>query len=220
MGFYDNMTPYMPLRYCASSHKPEAKLAVLLLASGNPGKLSELRALLTGIELTDPKSLGVELHIDETGESYIENALIKAARYAQATGHWTLADDSGLEVDALGGAPGLHSNRMLGPGRSDADRRAKLLELLQPHPRPWTARFRCGVALFGPNGRQFTAEGTCPGSIIPSERGHNGFGYDPIFKIDAADKTMAELTMDEKNLVSHRARATKAILPQIQAHLS
>lgn len=191
-------------------------MEVLLLASGNPGKLSELRALLTGIKLIDPQTLGIELQIDETGKTYLENALIKAAQYAHETGQWTLADDSGLEVDALDGAPGLHSSRILGPGRSDAERRTRLLELLQPHTPPWTARFRSSVALIGPGGERFTAEGICPGSIIPTERGQNGFGYDPIFLIDSTNKTMAELTMEEKNNISHRARAVKALLPEIR----
>jgi XTP/dITP diphosphohydrolase len=219
MGVDSIFAPYMALRYCASSHKSEDEVEKLLLASGNPGKLSELRALLTGFKLIEPQTLGVELQIDEIGETYLENALLKAAHYAHETGQWTLADDSGLEVDALDGAPGLHSNRLLGPGRSDAERRAKLLELLQPHTPPWTARFRCGVALIGPDGERMTAEGVCPGSIIPSERGQNGFGYDPIFLIDSTNKTMAELTMDEKNNISHRAQAVKALLPEILIRL-
>ena len=216
MGVGCNLDPHMALRYCASSHNSEAKLDVILLARGNPGKLLELRALLSPFNLTDPQTLGVELQIDETGETYVDNALIKAVQYAQATGHWTLADDSGLEVDALDGAPGLHSSRLLGPGRSDAERRAKLLELLQPHSPPWIARFRCWVALVGPDGQQFTAEGICPGKIISTERGDSGFGYDPIFLIDSMRKTMAELSMAEKNEISHRARAVKALLPKVQ----
>jgi XTP/dITP diphosphohydrolase len=193
-------------------------MAKLLLASGNPGKLAELRALLDhlGFELPDPQSLGVVLQIEETGDTYQENALLKATRYAQASSCWTLADDSGLEVDALEGAPGLHSNRMMGPGHSDADRRQYLLQLLQGTPRPWAARFRCAAALVMPDGRQMTAEGTCPGQIIPAERGHNGFGYDPIFLVDGYQKTMAELTMGEKNQVSHRARAIQGLLPDLR----
>jgi XTP/dITP diphosphohydrolase len=195
----------------------EEKMKVLLLASGNPGKLKELRALLKQleVELTDPKALNLVLHIEETGDTYQQNALIKAEQYARNSGQWTLADDSGLEVDALGGAPGLHSNRYMGPGRSDADRRQRLLQMLQPHPQPWTARFRCCAALVGPDGQRFTAEGTCPGRIIPTERGQNGFGYDPIFLVDSYDKTMAELEMEEKNQISHRARAIHALMPDM-----
>ena len=196
-------------------------MEVLLLASGNPGKLSELRALLSGLELdlTDPTLLGAELEIHETGMTYLENARLKAAAYAQMTGHWTLADDTGLEVDALDGAPGLHSNRLIGPGHTDAERRARLLELLQPHPQPWTARFRCCVVLIGPNGQEFNAEGVCSGSIIPTERGKSGFGYDPIFLLESTPKTMAELSTQEKNLTSHRAKAIEAILPHLKSLL-
>lgn len=192
-------------------------MEVLLLASGNPGKLRELRHLLAALELelTDPESLGLILSIEESGETYQQNALIKATHYAQASDHWTLADDSGLEVEALEGAPGLHSNRYMGPGRSDADRRQRLLQLLQPHPQPWKARFRCSAALVGPEGQHFTAEGTCPGTIIPTERGHNGFGYDPIFLVGSTGKTMAELSTEEKNHISHRARAIKALMPDL-----
>jgi XTP/dITP diphosphohydrolase len=192
-------------------------MRVLLLASGNPGKLVELRALLKPleVELIDPQARDLNLHIEETGQTYQQNALLKATRYAQATACWTLADDSGLEVDALDGAPGLHSNRMMGPGHSDADRRQHLLKLLQPHPRPWTAHFHCAAALVCPDGQQVTAQGICPGKIIPTERGHNGFGYDPIFLVDDYEKTMAELTTAEKNQVSHRARAVQALLPEL-----
>jgi XTP/dITP diphosphohydrolase len=193
-------------------------MRVLLLASGNPGKLTELRALLDGlpVEPTDPQTMGLVLQIEETGQTYLENALLKATGYAQASGHWTLADDSGLEVEALDGGPGLHSNRIMGPGYSDADRRQHLLQLLQGHPRPWSARFRCAAALVGPEGQQTTAQGSCPGQIIPAERGQNGFGYDPIFLVDTFEKTMAELTMEQKNRVSHRARAVKALLPDLR----
>ena len=193
-------------------------MPVLLLASGNPGKFAELRTLLDPLEmeLTDPQSLGLVLEIEETGQTYQENALLKATHYAQASNHWTLADDSGLEVEVLKGAPGLHSNRMMGPGYSDSDRRLHLLQLLKAHPRPWTARFRCAAALVGPQGQQATAEGACPGQIIPTERGDNGFGYDPIFLVENYEKTMAELTMEEKNQISHRAGAIHALLPDLR----
>ena len=193
-------------------------MPVLLLASGNPGKLAELRALLKPleVELADPQTLGLDLNVEETGQTYQQNALLKAERYAQAAGCWTLADDSGLEVEALGGAPGLHSNRVIGPGHSDADRRQHLLQLLQPHPQPWTAHFHCAVALVGPNNQQVSSQGTCAGKIVPTERGYSGFGYDPIFFVDDYEKTMAELTMEEKNQVSHRARAVQALVPELR----
>jgi XTP/dITP diphosphohydrolase len=130
----------------------------------------------------------------------------------------TLADDSGLEVDCLNGAPGLHSARYSPhPGASDADRRALLLANLRDLPRPWTARFRCTVAIATPEGGLFFADGQVRGEIIPEERGENGFGYDPIFLIPELGLTTAELTMAEKNRLSHRARAVKSALPGLYA---
>jgi XTP/dITP diphosphohydrolase len=193
----------------------------LLLASGNPGKIRELRALLQHLPLTlvDINQLGWSLPIEELEDGYAPNARTKALTYAQNSGIWTLADDSGLEVDALGGAPGPRSARMAGPGRSDADRRKLLLELLQMHPRPWRARFCCTIALASPMGDVELEVGTCEGEIIPEERGSHGFGYDPIFQLMGGEKTMAELTTEEKNHVSHRARAVKAILPALRRKL-
>ena len=137
----------------------------------------------------------------------------------QASGMVVLADDSGLEVDALGGAPGLHSARYSPvPGATDADRRKLLHANLAPLPRPWTAHFHCTVAVAVPGGEVFYTEGNCPGEIIPEERGTNGFGYDPIFLLSSRGLTMAELITSEKNQVSHRAlaiQAAKPILAQI-----
>ncbi|NIS79934.1 MAG: RdgB/HAM1 family non-canonical purine NTP pyrophosphatase [Anaerolineales bacterium] len=196
-------------------------MSTLLIASGNPGKLLELRALLQTLSLTliDPATLQLELDVVETGADYAANASLKASTYAQASGLYTLADDSGLEVDALEGAPGKHSARLAGPDRSDADRRRMLLDLLQPHPRPWTARFCCTVALAGPDGSIDLASGSCSGEIITEERGAGGFGYDPIFSVQDAGQTMAELSMPEKNRISHRARAVQAILPILKRRM-
>ncbi len=193
----------------------------LLLASANSGKLAEMHALLSDLPLTllDPPSMGLAVEIEETGADYAENAQQKALAYARASGHWALADDSGLEVEALAGAPGLHSARLSGPGASDADRRAHLLRLLRPHPRPWTARFRSTLALASPQGEVDMAEGICLGEIIPEERGAGGFGYDPIFLVAGLERTMAELSMQEKNLVSHRARAVQAMLAILKQRL-
>jgi XTP/dITP diphosphohydrolase len=120
-------------------------------------------------------------------------------------------------VEALGGAPGLHSHRFVPrPDAGDADRRATLLQLLHDLPRPWRASFRCVVALATPDGQVRLAEGACPGEIIPAERGESGFGYDPIFLIPETGRTMAELSLEEKNQVSHRGRAVRAILPFLQ----
>jgi XTP/dITP diphosphohydrolase len=193
----------------------------LLLASNNEGKLRELRALLKGLQLDllDPESLKLKLHVEESGDDYASNARLKAIAFAEASGIWCLADDSGLEVDALGGAPGLHSARLIGPGGSDEARRARLLALLSAHPRPWTAKFRSVVALANPEGEIDLAEGECPGEIIHEERGDGGFGYDPIFLLKGVGRTMAELGMEEKNRLSHRAHATGALLPVLRSRL-
>jgi XTP/dITP diphosphohydrolase len=188
----------------------------LLIASGNPGKLDEIRALLDDLdlELLTPQDLGLEQDVPESGESYAENAAKKALAFSNATGLVALADDSGLEVDILDGLPGIRSARFSPqPGASDADRRAYLLERLRGLPRPWRAHFHCTVALAFPGKEVRFLEGECNGEIIPEERGSHGFGYDPIFFIPEMGKTMAELSMDEKNRVSHRARAIKAAIP-------
>jgi len=191
----------------------------LLIATNNTGKMVEIRALLDGLdmELFTPAQLGIELNVHEDGQTYLENALLKGKAFASASGMLTLADDSGLEIDALGGLPGLRSARFVDrPGATDADRRRKALESLQAYPRPWRARFRCWVAVVTPDGRAQMSEGLCEGEIIPQERGHNGFGYDPIFLLPEMGKTMAELSMVEKNRLSHRARAALAALPLIE----
>jgi len=182
----------------------------LLLATNNRGKVREIQALLggTGVEFILPEEIGLELLISEEGQTYAENAARKALAFARASGRISLGDDSGLEVDALDGKPGLHSHRFAPwPDATDADRRAYLIQRLQGKPRPWTARFCATVAVASPAGEVRYALGACEGEIIPEERGTNGFGYDPIFLIPALGKTMAELSMDEKNDLSHRARA-------------
>jgi XTP/dITP diphosphohydrolase len=195
----------------------------LLIATNNRGKMVEIQALLgqRKVELLTPAGLGIELEVVEDGKTYAENALLKGRAFAGASGLITLADDSGLEVYALGGQPGLHSARYVPrQGATDADRRKLLLERLKEHPRPWRARFRCWVAVVRPDGAAQMAEGVCEGEIIPEERGQNGFGYDPIFLIPELGKTMAELSMEEKNLLSHRARAVKAALPLLEKYLT
>ena len=193
-------------------------MSKLLLASNNQGKLKEIQALLQDldIKLLTPAELGISLDVDETGTTYAENAALKGRAFAQASSLLTLSDDSGLEVDVLGGLPGLHSARFAPqPGASDADRRAYLLQQLHGKPRPWTACFRCMIALTTPAGDVQLAEGICPGEIIPDERGHNGFGYDPLFLIPELGRTMAELDMESKNRLSHRARAVQAARPML-----
>jgi XTP/dITP diphosphohydrolase len=190
----------------------------LLIASNNPGKLVEILDLLKDLplELLTPDQLGLDLQVDEVGETYAENAALKGRAFAQRSGLLTLADDSGLEVDALNGAPGLHSARYVNqPGATDGDRRQALLKNLEGMPRPWTARFRCVIALARPDGWLRFEEGICPGEIIPEERGQGGFGYDPIFYIPELQQTMAELDMERKNRLSHRGRAVLAARPTL-----
>ncbi|MDR3577829.1 MAG: RdgB/HAM1 family non-canonical purine NTP pyrophosphatase [Anaerolineaceae bacterium] len=197
----------------------------LLIASTNPGKLREIQDILGNLpgwhsnqlRLLQPADLGLHLVVQEDGQTYAENAALKARAYCHTGQKVTLADDSGLEVDALGGQPGLHSARYAPlPGATDADRRAYLLHNLKDHPRPWPARFRCTVCISTPAGELYYTEGVCPGEIIDQERGRNGFGYDPIFLLPELGRTMAELNMSEKNRLSHRARAVQAALPLLE----
>ncbi|HIC93340.1 MAG TPA: non-canonical purine NTP pyrophosphatase, partial [Anaerolineae bacterium] len=155
----------------------------LLIATNNPGKLREYEELLAGLplELTSPAREGLSLEVAETGESFAENARLKAVAYARASGLLTLADDSGLEVDALSGRPGVHSARYAGEGADDEERYRLLLEEMRGV--PWekrTARFRCVIAIATPEGEVRTAEGTCEGIIAFEPRGEHGFGYDPV----------------------------------------
>jgi XTP/dITP diphosphohydrolase len=184
----------------------------LLLATNNPGKVKEFRDILQGIpfELVTPAMLGIHLEVAETGNTYRENAALKARAFCQAGGLLTLADDSGLEVDALQGEPGIRSSRYAGEGAADADRVRFLLDKLKDV--TWekrTARFRCVIAVVAPSGRIDYFEGQCDGMIGFENRGTNGFGYDPIFYFPEYQRTMAELSEETKNLISHRARAAQ-----------
>lgn len=195
----------------------------ILIATGNKGKLLEIQALLKdpGLTLLLPAELGIQLNVEENGSTYETNAAVKAMAFACASGLLSLADDSGLEVDALGGLPGVRSARFsLLLDANDADRRRYLLERLAGSPRPWTARFHCTVALARADGKLRFAHGECQGEIIPDERGQNGFGYDPIFLFPELGRTMAELSMEEKNQLSHRARAVQAARPIIMELLA
>jgi XTP/dITP diphosphohydrolase len=193
----------------------------LLIASNNPGKVKEFRQLLSelrNVTLVTPQELEISLKVEETGSTYAENAALKARAFVRTGGLLVLADDSGLEVDALDGAPGLYSARYSSkPGATSADRRAYLLENLSGKPRPWRARFRAVLAVAVPGEPEVLSfEGVCPGEIIAEERGENGFGYDPLFFIPEKDLTMAQLSDEEKNRISHRGRAVQAALPSLQ----
>ncbi len=191
----------------------------LLIASNNPGKQREFHDLLDGLpyKLIVPAVIGLDLHVEESGDDYAANATLKATAFAHKSGFYTLADDSGLEVEVLRGAPGKNSARIA--RGSDADRRRYLLDLLQSHPRPWRARFFCALALAAPEGPIDITTGICPGEIIADERGGGGFGYDPIFLVQSTDQTMAELSVQQKNRISHRANALRELLPILKERL-
>ena len=201
-------------------------MPTLLLATNNAGKRQEISELLGDLTVTllRPSDVGADGEVAETGATYAENARLKAETLARATGLLTLADDSGLEVDALNGAPGVYSARYAGPGASEADRRAKLLLALSATPAPRPARFRCVIALAlpaaGPAPEVLLFEGVCPGEIALAERGTHGFGYDPVFWLPELGVTMAELPAHEKHRLSHRGRALQAALPTLRRLLA
>lgn len=199
----------------------------LLIATHNQGKLSEYRKLLQDLPLAliSLDEIGIVEEVAETGNTFAANATRKAQHYGGLTGLWTWADDSGLEVDALQGAPGVHSARYGGPEATDVSRYEKLLGELEAHARPWSARFQCVVAIARPPAPTFagadnrrlqepavgveTCAGTLEGVITKAARGSQGFGYDPVFFVPEMGRTLAELTTAVKNRISHRARASK-----------
>ncbi len=191
----------------------------LLLATRNRGKLGELQALLAGLplEYTSLRDLGTDIEIPEIGATFAENATLKARGYAQLSGLTTLADDSGLEVEALGGAPGVQSARWAGPHASDVDRVRLLLERLQGvPPSARRAQFRCVAAVATRDGRLYTAEGTLRGLIAQGPRGSHGFGYDPVFFVPELGLTVAEMDPETKNRLSHRAQAIRGARPILE----
>jgi XTP/dITP diphosphohydrolase len=190
----------------------------LVLASTNPHKIEEFRALLAGapFELLSTADLGVTVQVEETGDTFDENAILKALAYAEATGLLALADDSGLEIDALSGAPGVHSARWAGVDTSYEERFRLLEQRLAGIPdEQRLARYRCAIALAepAPRGLYAVVSGTLEGRIARTPRGGEGFGYDPIFYLPERGKTVGELAAAEKNSISHRARAAAAALP-------
>jgi len=194
----------------------------ILVASTNPGKLAEIRAMLSGdiqwVGLSDFSGLA---EIKEDGRTFAENARKKALGYAKATGLWTLADDSGLVIDALGGKPGVKSARFAGEDIKGADRKlidrqniTKVLDILKSVPREKrTARFVCRLCLASPEKVLIETEGKLEGFIAEKEMGANGFGYDPIFFVPGLNKTVAQLTTEEKNAISHRGNALRKLKP-------
>ncbi len=184
----------------------------LVIATGNPGKLREMQAYLTdlGWELTLKPA---ELEIEETGDTFAANACLKASQVAQAIGKWAIADDSGLQVEALNGAPGVYSARY---GETDTERISRVLRELGDEPNR-QAQFVCAVAIARPDGAiALQSEGICRGEIIHAPRGTGGFGYDPIFYVPTQKMTFAEMAPELKRSLSHRAQAFQALIPQLK----
>ena len=190
----------------------------LLFATNNAHKAREVKEILDGrYEVLSLREAGIELDVEETGKTFAENALLKAEAVTKLTGCAALADDTGLCVDALGGAPGVYSARYAGEHGNDAANVALLEENLRDVPAPRTARFICAMALTRPGREPLVVEGRAEGEIIPECRGENGFGYDPVFLYAGGEKTFAEMSESEKNAVSHRKRAAAALIAALEA---
>ena len=191
-----------------------------VLATHNPGKLREMGEILKdfGIEVVSPRDLGLTVDVEETGTTFAENAMLKAKAICKAAGLPAIADDSGLCVDALNGAPGVYSARYGGEGLDDKGRYMLLLSSLRGAPTR-AAHFACAVACAFPNGDTLTAEGRCDGSIAYAPLGEGGFGYDPVFLLPGTGKTFGQLTQEEKSAVSHRGRALKDFAGKLEAYL-
>jgi len=192
----------------------------ILAGSGNPNKVKELDAFLRplGVEVLSLSDLDERPpEVEESGSTFEENARLKALGYARATGLWTLADDSGLEVEALGGRPGIHSARFAGPRATDAENNARLLEEMRDVPDERRAcRYVAVVVLASPEKVLLEARGHCPGVLLRSPRGTGGFGYDPLVLIPEAGRTFAEMTREEKGRISHRSRALAALAEDLE----
>lgn len=200
-------------------------MKTILVATGNPGKLVEISAMLDiPARWLTLKDFPPIQEVEEDGQTFEENARKKALGYAAQTGLWTLADDSGLAVDALDGAPGVISARFCGGSPSTTDRKTidrlnyeKVLDLLRKKPKaPRTARFVCCLCLASPQEIMLEARGQCEGLILDAPRGDNGFGYDPVFFVPAMNRTIAELTTEEKNTISHRGNALGKFKPLLK----
>ncbi len=187
----------------------------LLIASNNEGKVEEIRELFRGLNynVVSMRDIGTNIHVEEDQPDFAGNSFKKAKEVSAKTGEIVLADDSGLEVEALHGQPGVYSARFAGETASDNDNNVKLLSLMKEIPeRRRRARFRCVITIYRPDGTYLQTEGTCPGKIGFEPVGEGGFGYDPLFLPTGLNKSMAELTAEEKNKISHRAIAIKAMV--------
>ncbi len=198
------------------------KMKKFIVATKNKGKLREIEEILSGmnLEVVSMEQVGIDEDIEEYGSTFEENALIKAREVHKITGELVMADDSGLEVDALSGAPGIYSSRFAGEGASDADRNNKLLELLKDVPfENRKARFVCAIAVILPDGNHFTVRGTFEGFIGIEPVGANGFGYDPLFFLPEYNKTAAQLEAAKKHEISHRGKALNLMLAELRERL-
>ena len=189
-----------------------------VLATANPGKIREMQEVLSGfdIELVTREDLGITLDVDETGSTFRENALLKATAICEASGLPAIADDSGLIVDALDGGPGVDTSDFGGAGLDCDQRCAFLLNKLRGVEQR-SAKFVCTIVCLFPDGRVITSEGECQGEIAVSPRGAEGFGYDPVFLAKGSTKTMAELTPEDKHRISHRGKALRKFVQDLQS---
>lgn len=191
-----------------------------ILASNNAKKLKEMRHILSemGFSVISQREAGCDFEVDETGTTFAENAYLKAKAVTEATGKAAVADDSGLMVDALGGEPGIYSARYTGNHNDTDEQRVQFLLHKLGDEKNRRAKFVSSVCCTFPNGDEIRAEGECPGEILFAPRGENGFGYDPIFKPEGFEKSMAELTPDEKNAISHRGRALEIFKEELRRY--
>lgn len=191
-----------------------------VLASRNPGKLKEMNEILShlGIQVCSEEEAGVDVEVEETGTTFEENSLLKARAVMEASGLPAIADDSGLCVDALNGAPGVYSARYGGEGLDDTGRCRLLLENMKGQ-MPRTAKFVSVITCCFPSGDVLTARGECPGTIAFAPQGEGGFGYDPVFFVPPLKKTFAQLTAEEKNAISHRGKALEVFQVKLKEYL-
>ena len=191
-----------------------------VLATHNPGKIQEMQAILSqlGVEVVSPAELGVDVDVEETGETFAENAMLKAKAICAAAGLPAIADDSGLCVDALNGGPGVYSARYGGEELDDAGRTALLLQNMRGQTTR-AAHFACAIACAFPNGDTLTAEGRCDGAVAFAPMGQGGFGYDPVFLVPEKAKTFSQMTAEEKNEISHRGRALRTFSEKLATYL-
>lgn len=189
----------------------------IIAATSNAGKVREIKQIFSDMEIMSMKEIGIDIDIEENGTTFVENALIKARAISKLCDCAVLSDDSGLCVDALGGAPGIYSARYAGENATDEQRYIKLLSEMEGVENR-AAHFISAVALVYPDGRELTAEGKVMGTLAFSSKGENGFGYDPIFISDELGKTFAEATDEEKNSISHRKRALTKLYEKMKAN--